>query len=112
LFAELLTWKFHAQGPWYLWIDGYVRERLNVNAQDGNGKTPLHYAVTAQQDRSQKVNKLLQNGADLTVQDFNGSTPVDVARQTGDIGTFTLLLRSWLGNREGSSQSDSNGNYP
>ncbi|KAL2802838.1 nucleoside phosphorylase domain-containing protein [Aspergillus granulosus] len=96
MLKEILTAKFHTQGPWDLWFERYAVDGYNLNVRDGWGRTPLHYAVEAQRSRLEKVRKLLEKGADLTMADYQGDTPVDLARRSGDIATLTLLLRAWL----------------
>ncbi|KAJ0424945.1 nucleoside phosphorylase domain-containing protein [Aspergillus carlsbadensis] len=96
MLKEILTAKSHAQGPWYIWLDRYAVDGYNLNVRDGWGRTPLHYAVEAERSRIDKVRKLLEKGADLAMLDYQGNTPVDLARQSGDIAVQTLLLRAWL----------------
>ena len=52
-------------------------DKININAQDKNGNTPLHYAVFANQQ--QAVLLLLENGADATISNANGKTPLALA---------------------------------
>ncbi|KAL2847645.1 nucleoside phosphorylase domain-containing protein [Aspergillus pseudodeflectus] len=96
MLKEILTAKFHAQGPWDIWLERYAVDGYNLNVSDGWGRTPLHYAVEAQRSRADKVRKLLDKGANPTMLDYQGNTPVDLARQSGDIAVLTLLLRAWL----------------
>ncbi|KAL4868715.1 nucleoside phosphorylase domain-containing protein [Aspergillus spectabilis] len=102
MIKEILTSKFHAKGPWNIWLDRVAVNGYNLNVRDGWGRTPLHYAVGAPKDRVEKARKLLEKGADLRMMDYEGNTPVDVARQSEDIAILTLLLRAWLaGEKEG-----------
>jgi hypothetical protein len=96
MLKEILTAKFHAQGPWDIWLERYAVDGYNLNVSDGWGRTPLHYAVEAQRSRADKVRKLLDKGANPTMLDYQGNTPVDLARQSGDIAVLILLLRAWL----------------
>ncbi|KAL4882682.1 nucleoside phosphorylase domain-containing protein [Aspergillus karnatakaensis] len=96
MIKEILTWKFHAKGPWDIWIDRFVVDGYNLNVRDGWGRTPLHYAVEAPQGRMEKARKLLEKGADLRMMDYEGNTPVDLAQQSEDIAMLTMLLRAWL----------------
>lgn len=50
----------------------------NVNHQDGSGRTHLHAAVWG--NRIEVVKMLLTAGADPTIADVKGQTPLDVAR--------------------------------
>jgi nucleoside phosphorylase len=102
LASELMTWKFHAQGPWPYWLRDYLREGHSVNIRDFEGKTPLHHALTTQYERADKVRGLVEAGADVTMRDFEGQTPVDAAKER-DTGLFIFLLRTW---RDGVNQSD------
>ncbi len=50
---------------------------LDVNVQDNDAWTPLHFAA---QERSAEVAKLLiENGADIDAKEINGNTPLWVA---------------------------------
>jgi Ankyrin repeats (3 copies) len=56
----------------------------DINMQDNEGKTVLHYAVSVHEDNwfllqgkmVKMVKWLVQNGADLTVKDYDGNTPL------------------------------------
>ncbi len=50
----------------------------DVNARDGEGKTPLHFA--AQQGRIQAVEWLLKNGAAVNAKDDKGVTPLSLTK--------------------------------
>ncbi|CAH3199065.1 unnamed protein product, partial [Porites evermanni] len=50
----------------------------NVNAKGYVGKTPLHIAASHGYEKSSGT--LLDHGADVTITDDNGLSPVDVAR--------------------------------
>ncbi|GAA4360905.1 ankyrin repeat domain-containing protein [Kangiella marina] len=66
----------------------------NINAQDRNGWSPLHFAA---QEGDHKVAKLLiENGADISLVDVNGNTPIWVATMNSYHGTevITILLSS------------------
>ncbi len=52
-------------------------EKININTQDKDGNTPLHYAVIANQQRA--VLWLLENGADTTISNAYGKTPLTLA---------------------------------
>lgn len=92
--SELMTYKYHAQGPWPYWLRDYLKEGHSVNIRDYGGKTPLHHALTTQYERDDKVRGLVEVGADVTMRDFEGQTPVDVAKEQ-DTGLFIFLLRTW-----------------
>jgi ankyrin repeat protein len=69
-----------------------LQNKANVNAVDGDGwgrfrKTPLHYAGNVNMMRL-----LVNNGADLTLKDANGQTPLHVAAEKARIERATFLL--------------------
>lgn len=92
--SELMTYKYHAQGPWRYWLHDYLNQGHSVNIRDFSGKTPLHRALTTQYERADKVRGLVEAGADMTMLDFEGQTPIDVAKEQ-DTGLFTFLLGTW-----------------
>jgi len=50
----------------------------DVNAQDGDGQTPLHWA--ASNALNDVVNLLLERGADINARDKYGNTPLQEAK--------------------------------
>jgi ankyrin repeat protein len=61
-----------------------------LNSQDGEGKTPLHYATSSRNAKMTKV--LLEQGADLNIWNANGMAPVGDAIEHGNESLATLLL--------------------
>lgn len=66
---------------------GYLLSRgAKVNFQDGEGRTPLHWAAAVPQDKLEGQNRvravtfLLENGADPTIQDNDGKTALELAQ--------------------------------
>jgi len=57
-----------------------IRSGADPNARDVYDRTPLHYAV---EERNIDVIKALLRHADLTVEDREGKTPMDLARELG-----------------------------
>ena len=51
----------------------------DVNKIDSYGQTPLHYA--AAEDDVHTYTTLLNNGADVTIKDIFGFTPIDASRK-------------------------------
>ena len=49
-----------------------------MNAQDGRGETPLHWALTGKQ--FDVIDHLLDAGADASIKDDDGKTPFDYAK--------------------------------
>ena len=53
----------------------------HLDAQDGEGRTPVMVAV--EESRKEILKVLLIKGADRTVRDNNNSRPIDVAKESG-----------------------------
>ena len=64
------------------------REDIDVNIPDQYGYTPLHNAVLKGQD--QIVRYLVRNGADISMKDNKGLTPLALARITSEEITKTM----------------------
>ena len=60
----------------------------DVNAKDGDGATPLHYAT----DR-EIAELLIANGANVNAKDGDGETPLDLAIDFKRIKTADLLRK-------------------
>ncbi|KAJ5669155.1 hypothetical protein N7462_010225 [Penicillium macrosclerotiorum] len=71
---------------------------LDVNMQDVDGKTTLHDAARAGSEATARV--LLEYGADVTVKDSYGRTPVYVARETNNMEVLKLLREARRANKE------------
>jgi ankyrin repeat protein len=54
-----------------------IDKGLDVNHQNKEGQTPLHYA--ANHHNYDIVNKILMKGGDVNIQDKHGNTPLQVA---------------------------------
>lgn len=65
-------------------------QRVNINTQDAEGRTPLHSAALVRANR-EVVIFLAQNGADIHIADKWGSRPVDLAREFGEEATAEYL---------------------
>ncbi|KAL9357912.1 hypothetical protein Peur_051165 [Populus x canadensis] len=63
--------------------------KLDVNARDGKGETPLHTSITA--DRYPTAVHLLENGANPNAATDSGLTPLHYAAKSG-LKKFLLLL--------------------
>lgn len=56
-----------------------LKKGADSNIQQSQGITPLHFALSAGENRLEVVRLLLSHGADLNVTDENGRTPKDYA---------------------------------
>lgn len=72
-FALHLTLALRKSGDEEL-VDMFLRHGADVNLQDANGKTPLHYAVAS--GVPSLVQKLLEAGADPKITDRQGRSPL------------------------------------
>ena len=73
-----------------------IEQKIDINAQDYTGKTPLHYAaaesVTLDKTSESLCNKLLVYKPLLDVTDQQGQTPLHIAVQAANINTLKALL--------------------
>ena len=60
--------------------------------QDANGFTPLHLSIISKSSRI--ALKLLQNGADTSLKDSNGRTPLEFAINKGEDNIKDILEES------------------
>lgn len=67
-------------------------DRLDLNKQDINGNTPLHYAVAAQ--NASGVAWLLDHGADPEIRNKRGYTALALAVDPGQWGWVLSLNKS------------------
>jgi ankyrin repeat protein len=65
-------------------------KRADVNAQEPDGTTALHWAVRA--DDGELVALLLKRGAKATTANRYGVTPMELAATTGDAAVLRMLL--------------------
>jgi Arf-GAP/SH3 domain/ANK repeat/PH domain-containing protein len=63
-------------------VDFLVQNSSNLDRQTREGNTPLHYCVIQNQPESMRL--LLRSGATPTVENNNGKTPVDIAKERGN----------------------------
>lgn len=57
----------------------YAPDIIDIDAKDKNGKTPLHWAV--EQGKEKCAETLLDKGADSTLSDNNGITPLALGKE-------------------------------
>ena len=64
-----------------------------INARDGTGWTPLHWATEGHNFQDGSVLRLLlEHGADINAQSRNGHTPLHMASTNGVLEAVRLLL--------------------
>ena len=78
-----------------------IAKGANINAQDENGSTALHWAVFYEYGDIVKL--LLMHGANPFVKDKNGITPIDVARINRKF-TMIKILEKYVKERKSTSQ--------
>ncbi|XP_071148016.1 uncharacterized protein [Mytilus edulis] len=64
--------------------------KADINCQDKNGLTPLHYAVKERHKHT--ISFLLEQGSDQTRKDEFGRTPLHYAVKNGHLNTVSMLL--------------------
>jgi len=65
-----------------------IAKGANVNAKDGNGSTPLHYANT-----KEIAEPLIAEGANVNAKNKDGKTPLDLAIQVRNTELAALLRK-------------------
>ncbi len=71
-------------------VESLINRGANVNAQDGDGLTPLHLA--AMYSHESVVETLLKNKARVDINNDNGATPLIMAVASKNINIIRLLL--------------------
>ena len=71
-------------------IEKFYLKGTDLNAQDGGGWTPVHWAV--RHGNIELIDKLVQHGADLTIQSNIGVTSLTYALVRHQFGTFKYLF--------------------
>lgn len=80
-----------------------INHGANVNAKDGDGMTPMYWAV--EHFRIDAIRLLIKYGADVNTTDNIGWTPLEVAYRSlrsdryGDAARMILLLEDHGGHR-------------
>jgi Arf-GAP/SH3 domain/ANK repeat/PH domain-containing protein len=62
-------------------VDFLVQNSTSLDKQTREGNTPLHYCVI--QNRGESMRLLLRSGANPNVENNNGKTPTDIAKERG-----------------------------
>jgi ankyrin repeat protein len=68
-----------------------INRGININTFRREGETPRHYAV--RMGSREKVELLLESGADGTTKDVRGLTPAEVAKEKGRMDLYEILSR-------------------
>lgn len=72
-----------------------VEKRLGINKQCDRGRTPLHYACCSYTtENTQLVKDLLESGADVHIEDHDGSTALHTACNYGMLSTVKELIHA------------------
>lgn len=83
---------------------GMIDAGADVNMQDNDGNTPLHAVVystkTETDDQRRHAAHLLAVGADLSIANRRGASPIVAAMERGNMRLLTFLLehraQAWL----------------
>jgi ankyrin repeat protein len=71
-------------------VELLLEYKANVDAQDDQGRTALHRAVSCK--RVEIISTLLRNAANVNLQDIELKTPIHEALLSGDVGIVAALL--------------------
>ncbi|KAI5851491.1 ankyrin repeat-containing domain protein, partial [Morchella snyderi] len=78
--------------------EGLARELLakyvDVDAQDNNGRTPLHLAVNDEEVSTAIVLLLIKNGAKVSAKDYRGKIPLHLAARQFSLSAVRTLLHA------------------
>ncbi|KAF5698322.1 ankyrin protein 3 [Fusarium globosum] len=67
---------------------------MDLNARNHLGMTPLHVAATRISSARKRLAILIGKGADINALDNQSRTPLDVAREIGDVEVIQLLIEN------------------
>eukprot|EP00094_Tigriopus_californicus_P003255 TCALIF_03130-PB protein Name:"Similar to Asap2 Arf-GAP with SH3 domain, ANK repeat and PH domain-containing protein 2 (Mus musculus)" AED:0.23 eAED:0.23 QI:0/0.83/0.71/1/0.66/0.71/7/921/476 len=73
-------------------VDFLVQNSSSLDKQTREGNTPLHYCVIQNQCESMRL--LLRSGANPQVENNNGKTPIDIAKERGHALCEEMLMHS------------------
>ncbi|WP_215143476.1 M48 family metallopeptidase [Exiguobacterium qingdaonense] len=76
-------------------IEAELANVADVNIQDEYGETPLHNLFYNEDIDRETVRLLLDHGADVTIENEEGMTPIDVARDWGHGPQIIELMESY-----------------
>lgn len=64
-----------------------------INAQDVDGRTPLHYALISDKENPAFIERIIQLGANPNIQDNEGNTPVHMAFLKNHKDVYPILKK-------------------
>jgi ankyrin repeat protein len=88
--GEMSVYEAAAKGD-YSYVGGYLNGGFDVNTPDEDGRTLVHYAAAGNQIYMLEV-LLEEHGANGSVQDLEGKTPLDYAIEN-NAGEATWYLK-------------------
>ena len=86
-------------------VETLIRNRVDVNAAEGDGTTALHWAVQA--DDIQIATALIKGGARVTQANRLGVTPLMLAATNGSARLIDALLKAGASPNEASPEGES-----
>lgn len=69
-------------------------EEIDINVVDNDGNSALMYALMLDEPITEIIELLLQNGAEVAMQNGEGDSPLIIASHLGNYGVVELLLQS------------------
>ncbi len=78
-----LNYIFVHNPPKFEIAESYIKYGADPDTPDNDGNTVLHNLVRRDFDTLPLINFLVENGADFTLKNNRGLTPLDIARQKG-----------------------------
>ena len=73
-------------------ISYLIDKGIDVNATNQNGEIPLHNLLKNDSINEESIQILIENGANPEIEDNNGKTPRDIARENGHLDTLEKIL--------------------
>jgi ankyrin repeat protein len=70
-----------------------VKKKVQVNSRDRFLNTPLHYAAQVKGDKCDIVALLIDNGADINIENGRGESPLFLAIVSGNLNIAGLLVQ-------------------
>ncbi|XP_041355391.1 ankyrin-1-like [Gigantopelta aegis] len=95
-----------AQDLSFNFVSYLVGKGVNINLQNEDGNTPLHFAVQGLSFNI--VNHLVEHGGEINQQNENGNTPLHYAAQHGSVDIVSCLVE----NQAELDAEDKSGNTP